>query len=102
MAEVGILDEQFIMFFSDVDWCARFIQNGWKILFCAEVPVIHTKGASIYRNRSRMIVHSHRDFMRYFRKHPRGRFQKFFDRLTEILLMSILVPRMLMSEFKGS
>ena len=72
VAPVGLLDEQFPMFFSDVDWCRRFIANGWKILFVPGVQIIHHQGTSIYRNRLKMIWSSHRSFFHYFRKYYRG------------------------------
>ncbi|MBN2091893.1 glycosyltransferase family 2 protein [candidate division KSB1 bacterium] len=72
MEQVGLLDEQFPMFFSDVDWCQRFIKKGWKILYVPSVQIIHHKGTSIYRNRLKMIWSSHRSFFYYFRKYYHG------------------------------
>lgn len=70
--EVGLLDERFPMFFSDVDWCRRFKEKGWRILFYPEAKVIHSKGASVYQNRAAMIWNSHRSFYRYFQKYFQG------------------------------
>ncbi|MFQ5627171.1 MAG: glycosyltransferase family 2 protein [bacterium] len=70
--KVGLLDEGFKMFFSDVDWCRRVVQAGYKILFTPEVHVIHHKGKSIIPNRPEMIHSSHRSFIRYFWKHYRA------------------------------
>ena len=68
-AEVGMLDERFEMFFSDVDWCRRVWEKGWKIHFCPSVVAIHHKGASVYENRAKMLILSHRDFVRYVEKY---------------------------------
>lgn len=67
--QVGFLDESFPMFFSDVDWCRRFLSYHWKIVFVPEVHIIHYKGTSIYRNRLKMIRTSHRSFYDYFKKY---------------------------------
>jgi len=67
--EVGLFDERFRMFFSDVDWCHRVKARGWKVVFYPEAQVMHRKGASVYRNRSAMIKQSHRDFRTYFVKY---------------------------------
>ena len=66
--DVGLLDENFPMFFSDVDWCRRFINKGWKITFTPEVKIIHHKGSSVYNNRNRisLIWSSHISFYLYF------------------------------------
>ncbi|MGD0166984.1 MAG: glycosyltransferase family 2 protein [Gaiellaceae bacterium] len=44
--EVGGLDERFFLFSEEVDWCYRFRQAGWKILFTPTAEVVHVGGAS--------------------------------------------------------
>lgn len=72
LATVGLLDDRFPMFFSDVDWCMRVRQAGWKIVFLPEARVVHRKGASVYPNRAAMIWSSHRSFHEYWRKYSGG------------------------------
>ena len=72
--QIGLLDESFPMFFSDVDWCQRFVKKGWKILFTPKTSIIHHKGKSIYKNRVPLIWESHKSFIRYFRKYYQGAF----------------------------
>ena len=69
LEQIGLLDENFPMFFSDVDWCRRFIKNGWDILFIPEVKILHHQGGSIFKNRLKMIWSSHRSFYYYFAKY---------------------------------
>jgi GT2 family glycosyltransferase len=45
-AEIGGLDERFFLFSEEVDWCWRFRQAGWKILFTPAAEVVHVGGAS--------------------------------------------------------
>ncbi len=87
---VGLLDERFFMFFSDVDWCQRVIEAGWRIYFFAGTYVIHQKGASIYRHRARMIVSSHRSFVDYLHK-----YQKAGTNIVYIILTSLTWLRLL-------
>jgi len=68
----GPWDESFPMFFSDVDWCKRVHDAGYRIRFTAAVQVEHRQGHSVLRHRPRMILSSHRSFIRYFWKHYRG------------------------------
>ena len=90
IARVGLLDERFFMFFSDVDWCQRVIEAGWRIYFFAETYVIHQKGSSIYRHRARMIVSSHRSFYDYMNK-----YQKTGTNLVYLILTSLTWLRLL-------
>lgn len=46
VSEVGGLDERFFLFSEEVDWCYRFRQAGWKVLFTPEAEVVHVGGAS--------------------------------------------------------
>jgi N-acetylglucosaminyl-diphospho-decaprenol L-rhamnosyltransferase len=46
VAEVGPLDESFFLFSEEVDWCYRFEQAGWQVVFTPEAEVVHVGGAS--------------------------------------------------------
>jgi len=90
--QVGFLDEQFPMFFSDVDWCRRLIQNQWKILYVPGVKIIHHKGTSIYRHRLKMIWSSHRSMYHYFKKYSKDILGSFMNYLTgEFLLLAAVL-----------
>lgn len=91
--QVGLLDERFPMFFSDVEWCRRFIEKGWKILFAPSVQIIHHKGTSIYKNRLPMIWSSHRSFYHYFRKYERGLCRHISNLITGEILIALALAR---------
>ena len=44
--QVGGLDERFFLFSEEVDWCYRFRQAGWKVIFTPAAEVVHVGGAS--------------------------------------------------------
>jgi hypothetical protein len=69
LEEVGLWDERFPMFFSDVDWCQRVKSQEYEIVFEPAAQVIHHKGVSVLQQRLRMIWSSHRSFYKYFKKH---------------------------------
>jgi len=69
--KVGLWDESFPMFFSDVDWCKRVKEAGFDILFEPSATVIHHRGSSIRQRRAQMIWTSHRSFYTYFKKYER-------------------------------
>ena len=69
-AEVGGLDERFWLYGEDLDWCQRFGETGWRTLYWPAVEVIHLKGASGRRDRSRTTNFAfHRSMWLYFDKH---------------------------------
>jgi N-acetylglucosaminyl-diphospho-decaprenol L-rhamnosyltransferase len=43
---VGPLDESFFLFSEETDWCYRFRQAGWTVLFTPEAEAVHVGGAS--------------------------------------------------------
>lgn len=68
MEDVGLWDEDYFLHCEDFDWCMRFRQKGWKILFIPDAPVMHHKGVC---SRSRPIFvewHKHKGMMRFYRK----------------------------------
>ena len=73
LGEVGLFDENFRIFFNDVDLCRRLWDEGWEVWFTPEVEMIHEGGASTGQVWGDMIVESHRSMMRYYRKHYRGK-----------------------------
>ncbi len=51
IARVGKFDERFFMYFEDVDWCWRFWQAGYKVIYNSTVQVAHYHGkASLNKN----------------------------------------------------
>lgn len=73
LAQVGLFDEQFPMFFNDVDLCRRLVDAGWEVWFTPEAEMTHLGAASTRQVRREMIVESHRSFVRYYEKHYQGR-----------------------------
>lgn len=39
--QVGGFDENFFVYFEDQDWCKRFSENGWKVVYYPDVEMIH-------------------------------------------------------------
>lgn len=93
---IGPLDDRFRMFFSDVDLCLRIKKAGWRIIFLADVFVFHHKGRSIYANRERMVVSSHRSFVQYFCKHFTDARDRCYNRLLQFSLLVALLPRLVL------
>lgn len=71
--QVGLVDEDFPLFFNDVDWCYRIKRAGWKIYFVPDVVILHHGGAGTSQIRRAAIRESHRSLELFYRKHFRER-----------------------------
>lgn len=66
--DVGLWDEGYFLHCEDLDWCMRFRQRGWKILFIPSAKITHAAGTC---GRSRPIFvewHKHKGMMRFYQK----------------------------------
>jgi len=99
---VGVLDNRFPMFFSDVDWCYRVWRAGWTIRFCAGVFVYHGLGTSVRQKKSQMMISSHRSFVDYFEKYDSLPRDRLYTLGISALLLVITPVRLFFSAIKTS
>lgn len=72
--DVGMMDEEFPIFFNEVDWLYRAKEKGWQVWFTPDATVIHHGAGSTKQVKRRaMIKESHRSLLRFYAKHFRGR-----------------------------
>jgi GT2 family glycosyltransferase len=45
--EVGIMEEDYFLYYEELDWAIRGSRKGWKLGFCPKARVYHKMGASI-------------------------------------------------------
>ncbi len=64
---IGGFDEDFFLMSEEVDWCYRFHQAGWKVLFYPEAEAYHVVGASLNPARFKDVVRGHLQFLRKHR-----------------------------------
>lgn len=62
-------DEEFPIFFNEVDLLYRLSKAGWPCLYAPSVRVIHHGGEGTKQVRKSMIWESHRSLVRFLRKH---------------------------------
>jgi len=51
--EVGLFDENFFIYYDDVDFCRRVKNSSWKIFFYPRAKVVHLEGKSFNESRIR-------------------------------------------------
>lgn len=67
---VGGLDERYWMYAEDLDWCVRFRDAGWRVVYDGRVTALHVKGASAGKRRSlKLNYHFHRSMAIFYRRH---------------------------------
>lgn len=50
LLKVGKMDEQFFLYFEDVDWCRRFWELGWRVTYVPQAVFSHFHQRSSERN----------------------------------------------------
>jgi GT2 family glycosyltransferase len=98
---VGKFDEQFPIFFNDVDFCRRVKDAGYKLLYYPGAVIEHYVGGSTRRYPVRMKWESHRSMYRYLSKYC-----PFYLRpalwLTGLILLLGVIPALLFSSRKAT
>lgn len=65
---VGLWDEDYFLHCEDLDWCMRFRQAGWSILFVPTAKVTHELGACSRTRPWFVEWHKHKGMLRFYRK----------------------------------
>ena len=69
---VGLMDERFFVYGEETDWCYRFKQAGWKVMFTPCAEIIHVGGGSSKQMKPEMVLQLRASILFFFKKH-RGR-----------------------------
>lgn len=69
MDKVGLFDERFFIYAEDIDWCKRFRNAGWEIVFNPEAEAIHYGGGSSSNAPLRFSLEQERATLQYWKKH---------------------------------
>lgn len=69
VADVGLMDENFFLYWEDADWCARFRKKGWKVIYYPFAKAIHSIGGSSEKRKLRSIIDFHKSAYLLYRKY---------------------------------
>lgn len=69
LVKVGPMDETFFMHCEDLDWCIRFRQAGFDILFVPGIEITHAKGICSQARPITVEWHKHKGMVCLYRKH---------------------------------
>lgn len=89
--QVGLMDDRFFMYAEETDWCYRFKQAGWKVLFTPEAEIIHYGGQSSRNAKPEMLIELRLSLLKFIRKHQ-GRVQHAIASALVLLFAAIRLP----------
>lgn len=101
--DIGLLDDDYFMYFEDIDFCIRARKAGWKVRYDPRPEVIHLEGGSSdvvssFHERKRVAKFYYESRARYFASHYGGRLGLWCANLLWMLGRSVSLLR----EFAGS
>lgn len=96
--EVGMMDDRFFMYAEETDWCYRFKQAGWNVLFTPQAEIIHHGGQSSRNMRPEMLIELRLSILKFIMKH-KGPLQHI---IASVLILLFLVVRLPLWLFIGA
>lgn len=81
--QVGLLDEKFFIYSEDKDWCKRFYDSGWKIVYSPYSTVIHYAGSSSAKAPVKYVIERLKANLLYW--------QKYHNKISRISFLIILL-----------
>lgn len=67
--QVGLMDENFIMYGDDLDWCFRIKKAGWKVYYVPLAQIIHYGGRSSQKLPYKGILWFYKAAFIFYKKH---------------------------------
>lgn len=67
--QIGGLDEAYVMYSEELDWCKRAKNAGWRVVFLGSARIIHHGGKSSEQVAGRKHIYFQESKLRYFRKY---------------------------------
>jgi GT2 family glycosyltransferase len=65
----GVFDEEFFLYFEDIDLCRRITEKGFKLIYFPAVRVYHAGGAATSARRWQSRLEYRRSQLRFYEKH---------------------------------
>lgn len=72
--QIGLLDEDYFMYGEDIDWCYKIKEAGWKVIYYGAAEIIHHKGSSSKKQKSKLIYEFYRAMYLFYNKHYKEKY----------------------------
>src|SRR5262249_29582496 len=67
--QIGGLDDGYVMYSEELDWCKRAKLAGWRVVYLGSAQIMHYGGKSSEQVTARSHIHFQESKLRYFRKY---------------------------------
>lgn len=67
--QIGGLDDGYVMYFEELDWCHRARLAGWGAVYLGTAQIVHHGGKSSEQVSARRHIHFQQSKLRYFRRY---------------------------------
>lgn len=92
LKQVGLMEEDYFLYYEDLDYCKKFINNNYRLLYCDDAKIYHKCGASASYKSPTSIYYSNRARWMYVNKNYSGLKKIYYhaEILFELLLKGML------------
>lgn len=97
---IQYLDETFFMYGEDIDLCYRIKKAGWKIVYFGKVKIIHYKGASSKKQKSKLIYEFYRAMYIYYKKHQAQNYSFLTNSIVYLGIVLLCLAKLFLNIFK--
>ena len=98
--EVGLLDEDYFMYGEDIDWCYRIKKSGWKVIYFGKAEIIHYKGSSSKKMKSKLIYEFHRSMYLFYNKHYKNEYSFLTHFMVYLGIWLLFLIKLVLNIFK--
>ena len=67
--QVGLMDDGYFMYSEELDWCRRFKDAGWRVVYLPTAKIVHHEGKSSEQVLPARHIYFQSSKVRYFRKY---------------------------------
>lgn len=85
LKKVGLFDENYFLYFEEIDWCKRAKENGWKIYYYPPAVITHHLERSSSQEKELSLLSRYESMFYYFRKHYGEREEKIVRRMAQVI-----------------
>jgi GT2 family glycosyltransferase len=98
--QIGLLDESFFMYGEDIDYCYRVKENEWKVKYYGEAEIIHYKGASSKKQKSKLLYEFYNSMQIFYNKHYQDKYPWFITIVTYTGIWTMYGLKLIINQIK--
>ena len=100
IVEVDLFDEDYFMYGEDIDLCYRIKKADWKVIYYGKTEIIHYKGSSSKKQKSKLIYEFYRAMYLFYNKHCKNKYSLLMRLLVYLGILILLIVKLFLNIFK--